>query len=156
MDSFSESYGDPQQVQATVQRKLGDVTMKFRVNGGRTLRVPTKEFTGGERYYKNDAVYYHRVRGFVSGTNPGDSVEVWFTAGGKESEHFTYKAVTESANPVLLLSDEDWSGKQPNAAPLAGPQYLETYKALLDSLGIGYDVYDVVQGPSRRRTTSAC
>ena len=121
MDSFSESYGDPQQVQATVQRKLGDVTMKFRVNGGRTLRVPTKDFTGGERYYKNDAVYYHRVRGFVSGTSPGDSVEVWFTAGGEESKHFTYKAVTESNNPVLLLSDEDWSGKQPNAAPRRRP-----------------------------------
>jgi murein tripeptide amidase MpaA len=143
VDSFAESYGDPQAVQATVQRKLGDVTMKFKVNGGRTLRVPTKEFTGGERYYKNDAVYYHRVRGFVSGTDPGDSVEVWFTAGGEESQHFTYKAVADSANPVLLLSDEDWSGKQPNAAPLAGPQYLETYKSLLSSLGIGYDVYDV-------------
>ena len=143
VDSFAESYGDPQQVQATVQRKLGDVTMKFKINGGRTLRVPTKDFTGGERYYKNDAVYYHRVRGFVSGTDPGDSVEVWFTAGGEESKHFTYKAVTESDKPVLLLSDEDWSGKQPNAAPLAGPQYLATYRSLLDSLGIGYDVYDV-------------
>ena len=27
VDSFAESYGDPQQVQVTVQRKLGDVTM---------------------------------------------------------------------------------------------------------------------------------
>jgi hypothetical protein len=149
VDSFAESYGDPQQVQATVQRKLGDVTLKFRVNGGRTLRVPTKEFTGGERYYKNDAVYYHRVRGFVSGTNPGDSVEAWFTAGGEESKHFTYKAVTESNNPVLLLSDEDWSGVQPSA-PQPGPQYLETYKSLLSSLGIGYDVYDVSKDRDER------
>jgi murein tripeptide amidase MpaA len=142
VDSFKYSYGDPQQVQATVKRKLGDVTMKFSVNGGPTLKVPTKDFTGGERYYKNDAVYYHRVRGFVSGTKPGDKVRVWFSAGGKNSPDFTYDAVNESSNPVLLLSDEDWSGVQP-AAPQSGPAYLDTYKALLDSQNISYDVYDV-------------
>ena len=142
IDPFPYSYGDPQQVQVTLKRKLGDATMKFKVNGGQTMTVPTKEFTGGERYYKNDAVYYHRVRGFVSGTNPGDKVEVWFTAGGKESARFTYDAVSETANPVLLLSDEDWSGVQP-APPAAGPAYLDTYKALLDAQGIAYDVYDV-------------
>ncbi len=144
VDSFAYSYGDPQQVQATVKRKLGDVTMRFRINGGETLSVPTKEFTGGERYFKNDAVYYHRVRGFVSGTQPNDKVEVWFTtAGGKASDHFTYTAVSESNKPVLLLSNEDWSGKIPNPAPLAGPTYLEEYKALLNGAGVAYDVYDV-------------
>ncbi len=117
--------------------------MKFKVNGGpTTLTVPTKEFTGGERYYKNDAVYYHRVRGFVSGTKPGDKVEVWFSAGGKESTDFKYDAVSETTNPVLLLSDEDWSGVQPDT-PQSGPAYLDAYKALLDARGIKYDVYDV-------------
>ena len=142
VDTFDKSYGDPQMVQATVKRKLGDVTMKFRVNGGPVFDVPTTEFTGGERYYHDDAVYYHRVRSFVSGTNPGDSVETWFTAGGKESGHFTYTAVSESDAPVLLLSDEDWSGVNPNPEPLAGPQYLDQYRAMLDAAGVKYDVYD--------------
>ena len=76
------------------------VTMKFKVNGGPTmLTVPTKEFTGGERYYKNDAVYYHRVRGFVSGTKPGDMVEVWFSAGGKESQSFNYDSGLRDHQP---------------------------------------------------------
>jgi murein tripeptide amidase MpaA len=145
VDEFPLSYGDPQVVQATLKRKLGPAELRFRVNGGPTLKVPTEEWAGGERYYKNDAVYYHRVRGVISGTNPGDRVEAWFAAGGKESKHFSYShaAGLKADAPVLLLSNEDWSGKQPNPAPLAGPQYLETYKGLLDAAGIAYDVYDV-------------
>ena len=62
--------------QAQARRRHDEVQGQRRP---RRCAVPTKEFTGGERYYKNDAVYYHRVRGFVSGTKPGDTVEVWFT-----------------------------------------------------------------------------
>ena len=144
VDEFAESYGDPQAVGAVVKRKLGEVRMRFKVNGGATQIVPTAEYAGGERYYKDPGVYYHRVRGFVSGTSPGDSVEVWFTAGGKESAHFTYAAVIESAKPVLILANEDYSGVQPNLAPLtAGPVYLDSYRAALDAAGVAYDVYDV-------------
>ena len=118
--------------------------MRFKVNGGATQIVPTAEYAGGERYYKDPGVYYHRVRGFVSGTSPGDSVEVWFTAGGRASAHFTYAAVNESTKPVLILANEDYSGVQPNLAPLtAGPVYLDSYRAALDAAGVAYDVYDV-------------
>jgi murein tripeptide amidase MpaA len=141
--AFAESYGDPQLVGAVVKRKLGTVKMQFRVNGGAVQTVPTAEYRGGERYFKEDGVYYHRVRGFVSGTKPGDSVEVWFTAGGKQSTPFTYKAVNETTNPVLILSNEDYSGKQPNVAPEPGPKYLQYYTAALDAAGVKYDVYDV-------------
>ncbi len=143
VDEFPVSYGDPQPVQASLQRKLGAAELRFRVNGGPAQKVPTAEWNGGKRYYKDDAVYYHRVRGVISGTQPGDKVEAWFVAGGVESAHFTYAAQVESDKPVLLLSNEDWSGKQPNAAALAGPKYLATYKDLLDKAGIPYDVYDV-------------
>ncbi|MEA2218761.1 MAG: hypothetical protein QOJ35_1387 [Solirubrobacteraceae bacterium] len=141
--TFPESYGDPQPVAATVKRKLGTVEMRFKVNGGVTQIVPTVEYAGGERHYKDPGVYYHRVRGFVVGTSPGDSVEAWFDAGGRESSHFTYQAVVETSHPVLILSDEDYSGKQPNAAPEPGPKYLDYYRAALDAAGVGYDVYDV-------------
>jgi murein tripeptide amidase MpaA len=143
VDRFAESYGDPQGVGASVKRSLGTVEMRYKVAGGKTQIVPTREYRGGQRHYTEEGVYYHRVRGFVVGTAPGDSVEVWFTAGGKESAHFTYQAVSESTKPVLLLVDEDWSGKQPNAAPLAGPQYDAVYKAALDAAGVQYDVYDI-------------
>jgi murein tripeptide amidase MpaA len=143
VDAFGVSYGDPQPVNVTLKRKLGAATMRFRVNGGKVLEVPTADWNGGERYFKDKGVFYRRARGVVSGTDPGDSVEVWFVAGGKESQHFTYQAKVESKAPVLLLSDEDWSGKQPNAAPLAGPQYLEAYKQLLTKAGVTFDVYDV-------------
>jgi murein tripeptide amidase MpaA len=143
VDAFAESYGDPQAVGAMVKRKLGDVDLRFKVNGGPTQIVPTAEYRGGKRYYTEEGVYYHRVRGFVVGTEPGDSVEAWFTAGGKDSAHFTYAAVSETTNPVLLLVNEDWSGKQPNPAPLGGPTHLQTYRAALDAAGVQYDVYDV-------------
>jgi murein tripeptide amidase MpaA len=143
VDTFAESYGDPQPVAAVVKRKLGTVEMHFRVNGGAVQTVPTAEYAGGERYYRERGIYYHRVRGDVVGTSPGDDVEVWFEAGGRASSHFTYKATVESDNPVLILANEDYSGVQPNAAPEPGPKYLDYYRAALDAAGVGYDVYDV-------------
>jgi len=143
VDEFAESYGDPQAVGAVVKRKLGTVEMRFKVNGGATQIVSTTEYRGGERYYKEAGVYYHRVRGFVVGTKPGDSVEVWFTAGGRASAHFTYEAVVESSKPVLILANEDWSGVQPNPTPGTGPSYLEYYTDALDAAGVAYDIYDV-------------
>ena len=35
------------------------------------------------------------MSGLVTGTEPGDSVEVWFEGGGETSESFTYQAVEE-------------------------------------------------------------
>jgi len=143
VDTFAESYGDPQPVAAVVKRKLGKVEMRFRVNGGPVQTVPTAEYAGGERYYKDPGVYYHRVRAFVVGTSPGDDVEVWFEAGGRPSAHFTYKAAVESDKPLLILANEDYSGVQPNPAPEPGPKYLDAYRAALDAAGVRYDVYDV-------------
>ena len=52
------------------------------------MRRP-REWGGGERYKPAD-VYYHELRGVVTGTTPGDSVEVWFEGGGARSDSFTY------------------------------------------------------------------
>jgi murein tripeptide amidase MpaA len=143
VDAFKLSYGDPQAVGAVVKRSLGTVTMRYKVDGGPTQVVPTTDYLGGERYNKDPGVFYKRVRGFVVGTAPGQKVEAWFTAGGEESAHFTYDAVSETTNPVLLLANEDWSGKQPEAGPGTGPKYLDAYKAALDAAGVKYDVYDI-------------
>ncbi len=158
VSTFPVSYGDPQLVQATLQRKLGPAELRFKVNGGPAQKVPTSEWAGGKRYGKDDAVYYHRVRGAISGTNPGDSVEAWFVAGGVESEHFTYAAKVESTKPVLLLANEDYSGIEPSPipgqkpVPVGKPTYLDTYRGLLDAAGIAYDVYDVDERGAQFRT----
>ena len=140
--AFQYSYGDPQTVQVLAKRALGAVTVKYRINGGATQSAPTSEFAGGERY-KPASVYYRVMRGTVTGTSPGDSVEVWFEGGGQRSESFTYQAVSETGNRMLVVSAEDWSGISPNPAPLTGPQYVQTYLDALAANGVQADVYDV-------------
>jgi hypothetical protein len=145
VDAFADSYGDPQPVQVTAKRSLGELVLRYRINGGPVKQAGASEFGGGERYYRDDAVYYHRVRGAVRGTKPGNQVEVWFAQknGDKRSDSFTYTARVESSNPVLIMAAEDYSGVMPNAAPEAGPKYLQYYKDALAANGVGYDVYDV-------------
>lgn len=143
---FDVSYGDPQEVRILAKRKLGAVTLKYQVNSGPVQSRSTSEWTAGERYGVGKGTYYHVMRGQVTGTSPGDTVRVWFEAGGETSDSFTYTAAVESANPVLVLAAEDYSGASsfPPGYP-AGPRplYLSYYGDALAANGIGHDVYDV-------------
>jgi hypothetical protein len=141
--SFSVSYGDPQPVEADVKRSLGAVRVHWSINGGPTHSAAAREYRGGERYGGPGDVYYHRVRGQVRGTRPGDRVRVWVEAGGERSGAFTYAARSESGAPVLILAAEDYSGVAPNAAPGPGPAYLRSYQDALRAAGLRADVYDV-------------
>ena len=145
VDDFAVSYGDPQTVEVTAKRALGDVRLRYRVNGGKVQQAPTKEAPGGERFNNDLGVYYHRLRGEVKGTTPGDEVEVWFEAANapqRHSRHFTYGARAETGNPVLILAAEDYLAGNPAQDP-DGPHYLSYYTDALDASGVGYDVYDV-------------
>ncbi|MET0684025.1 MAG: M14 family zinc carboxypeptidase [Solirubrobacteraceae bacterium] len=139
--AFRYSYGDPQPVQVLAKRALGAVTVKYRVNGGAVKSATTSEWTGGQRY-KPASVYYHVMRGTVTGTSPGDSVEVWFEGGGQKSESFTYQAVAETGNRVLVVAAEDYTGASP-VQPVTSPRYLQFYLDALAANGIAADVYDV-------------
>jgi hypothetical protein len=141
--TFEVSYGDPQEVRVLAKRALGDVTLSYSINGEPAQSAPTEEWDGGERYGAQTDVYYHIMSGTVTGTSPGDSVEVWFEGGGETSDSFTYSAEVESSNDVLILSAEDYTGASPVYADQTGPNYLSYYAAALDANGIGYDVYDV-------------
>ncbi len=143
VDSFKESYGDPQRVGAVVKRGLGKVRLHYRIKGEKTKTTRTWSYGGGERYNDDPGVYYRRVRGVIKGTEPGDTVKVWFTAGKRESDPFRYRARVESHKRVLVLANEDWSGVQPNPAPLEGPQYLHYYTDALKAAGVKFAVYDV-------------
>jgi Zinc carboxypeptidase/Immune inhibitor A-like, MAM domain len=142
VNSFAESYGDPQVVQVLAKRSLGDVTLNWRINGGDVQHASTSQWGGGERYYTEPGVYYHKMRGSVTGTDVGDEVEVWFSAGGKRSDSFTYRATNESANQVLVMSAEDYTGPTPPQDP-SGPKYVDEYVAALAANGVAADVYDV-------------
>ena len=79
VDTFTVSYGDPQQVAVTAKQALRGLRMKYQINGGRVCTDGVKEWRGGERYgFENDD-YYAEYRGTVKRTKPGDHVEVWFT-----------------------------------------------------------------------------
>jgi len=139
--TFAVSYGDPQEVRVTAKRSLGAVTLKYRIDGGAVQSGSTTEWNGGDRYGGQTDVYYHIMRGQVTGTQPGDSVEVWFEGGGAKSDSFTYRAAVESNNRVLIVANEDYTGASPVQTP--GPHYLSFYEQALADNGIGYDVYDV-------------
>ena len=138
--SFTKSYGDPQPVAVLAKRSLGAVTVKYRINGGAVQSAPTSEWAGGSRY-NPASVYYHQMRGVVTGTDPGDSVEVWFEGGGQRSDSFTYQAVSESGNRVLVVAAEDYTGASPVQTP--GPHYVDTYTDALAANGQQADVYDI-------------
>ena len=138
--SFAKSYGDPQPVAVVAKRSLGAVTAKYRINGGAVQSAPTSEWKGGSRY-NPASVYYHQMRGVVTGTDPGDSVEVWFEGGGQRSDSFTYQAVSESGNRVLVVAAEDYTGASP--VQTLGPHYVDTYTDALAANGQEADVYDI-------------
>ncbi len=140
---FSVSYGDPQEVRVLARRSLGAVTLKYRINGGAVQSASTSEWNGGERSGGPGDVYYRIMRGNVTGTSPGDVVEVWFEGGGQSSDSFTYSAEVESSNRVLVLAAEDYSGISPVYKDTSEPTYLSYYLDALTANGIGADVYDV-------------
>ena len=138
--SFRYSYGDPQVVAVNAKRSLGAVSVKYRINGGPVKTAPTSQWAGGEKYTPA-SVYYHQMRGQVSGTKPGDSVQVWFEGGGATSQSFTYQAVSESGRRVLVVAAEDYTGASPVQTP--GPHYASYYTAALTANGIASDLYDI-------------
>ena len=65
------------------------------------------------RYGVGAGEYYHVVRGEVTGTDPGDRVEVWFEGGRKSSQHFTYTARAETGAKVSARrTTRDSSGRR--------------------------------------------
>ena len=108
------------------QESLGDVKMRYRINDGAVKTIDTAPFEGGERFDQEDGIVLHRLRGTVTGTNPGDEVEVWFEGARRSSSHFTYKARSESNNKVLILSAENYTA--------GNPAYPDTHRPELPDL----------------------
>jgi murein tripeptide amidase MpaA len=140
--TFTKSYGDPQEVRVLARRSLGPVTLKYQIGSDPIQSKPTTEWDAEERYGPGNDTYYHVMSAEVTGTSEGNSVKVWFEGGGATSDSFTYTAASESGDPVLILSAEDYTGASPAGLP-SSPQFLSYYQEALDANGISYDVYDV-------------
>jgi hypothetical protein len=140
---FAVSYGDPQELRVLAKRSLGAVTLRYQVNGGAVQSGSTTEWDGDETYGPGNDVYYHVVRGSVAGTQPGDSVKVWFTGGGSTSDSFTYTVESDSGKRVLLVAAEDYTGASPVYADQTTPSFLSFYSDALTANGLAFDVYDV-------------
>ena len=138
--TFDYSYGDPQPVQVLAKRSLGEVTLRYQINGGPAQSAATSEWNGGERYDPAD-VYYRQLRGMVTGTDPGDSGRGLVRGRWRGERPFTYQAVSETGNDVLVVAAEDYTGASPAQAP--GPHYLDYYLDALAANGVDADVYDV-------------
>ncbi len=143
--AFELSYGDPQTVEVLARRSVGAVTAHWSVNGGAAQSGATAEWLGGERSGVLGDVHYRIMRGTVTGFDPGDEVEVWFSGGGETSESFTFTAVADSGAPVLVVAAEDRSGaaNDPAYASASAPNYLDYYTDALTANGLAFDVYDV-------------
>jgi murein tripeptide amidase MpaA len=144
VDTFDVSYGSPQTVQVNARRDLGAISLKYRINGGPVQTRSTSEWDGGLRYGEEGDYWYHRMRGQVTGAEPGDSVEVWFTNGDVESRSFTYRLRSDSGADVLVLAVEDYTGNSafPAYQNTNGPFFLSYYRRALNDNGIAHDVYD--------------
>src|SRR5829696_1116253 len=145
VDSFPLSYGGAQTVQVLAKRSRGPVALKYSVNGGPAQTAATSEWSDGQRYYQEPGREYHRLRGTVTGTSPGDTVKVWFEQTGaphSTSESFEYSAESETGNRVLVLSAEDYTGPSPADADGAA-NYKDAYIQALTANGFVPDVYDV-------------
>ena len=94
------------------------------------------------------------MRGVVTGTSPGDSVEVWFEGGGERSDSFTYRAVSETGRRVLVVAAEDYTGPSPVQTP--GPHYLSYYLNALAANGVTPTCTTSTRAAASRPTISAC
>jgi hypothetical protein len=147
VDSFDTSYGDPQPVAVTARRSLRNLRLNYSINGGPTTSTPVSEWDGGERYGGESDVYYAEFRGQVTGTAPGDSVEVWFSGakpqgGPVQSEHFTYTMASDGGQ-VLIVANEDTNGVNPVYPPGTTAKYVDDYAAALDANGVTHQTWDV-------------
>jgi hypothetical protein len=147
VDQFPVSYGDPQPVQATVLRRLGPVQVHWQVGSGPERSAPTEEWGGGLRYGTTGSLYAHRVRGSVTGTRPGDTVKVWFSAGGQKSEAFTYRVESDRDGRLLVVVGGDH--RTPSVVSSltrlsrTPAERLAPVIAALSANGVDADVYDV-------------
>ncbi|OXS36175.1 M14 family metallopeptidase [Streptomyces sp. XY006] len=139
--AFSTSYsrGADQEVSVVARKALRDKELKYRVNGGRTHDMALRPWKGGETYGGEDNLYFDEYRAKVKDGEPGDRVEVWFTAENRNgrkvsSERFTYTVAERPRANTLVVAEEGATATQ-----------AQTYVDALKASGRKAAVWDVAQ-----------
>ncbi|AGL16695.1 M14 family metallopeptidase [Actinoplanes sp. N902-109] len=94
----------PQTVAVVARKSLGTPVVRYTINGGPVRSASTSPWPGGRVYGGTDNLYYDEYRGRVTGARAGDRVEVWFSASGQDSSHFTYAVTAAPAGDTLVLA----------------------------------------------------
>ena len=152
-DTFEVSYGSPQTVGATIKRALSNKVMRYRINNGPLRTVPARIWNGGEKYGRDNRLYYAEYRGVVTGARPGDSVRVIFGAAERgrdgrvrqvRSPGFTYEVASGVGADVLVIADEDYTGVNPTYPPgTDAPKYGAAHVQAVEDAGYTADLWDV-------------
>lgn len=153
---FSTSYaerGDKQEIVVDGKKRLENVRINYKVNGGKAKTDGVLRHDPGERYGEDGRNWYRTYYGTVPNSKPGDSVEVWYTAnkpgkGKVESEHFTYQVATnvEQGAEVLVIANEDYKGVNPTyPAGTNAPKYADEYLNAARAAGVKTAFWDVDQ-----------
>ncbi|MET9686332.1 M14 family metallopeptidase [Streptomyces coeruleorubidus] len=113
----SYSRGADQEVSVVARKSLRDKELKYRVNGGRTEDMALRPWKGGETYGGEDNLYFDEYRAKVRDGDPGDKVEVWFTAETKNgnkvsSKRFTYTVAERPKADTLVVAEEGATATQ--------------------------------------------
>ena len=127
------------------KRSLGKVTLKYRINGGREHSAEHLASGAAASSTSPPTSTTTSMRGVVRGTDPGDTVKVWFE--GDEGTRTTARSRSPTRRcptrnrKVLVVSAEDYTGASPVQA--GGPDYVNYYLDALQANGVKADVYDV-------------
>ena len=146
VDSFAVSYGDPQPV-AVVARRAPVGSGGCNYQHQRRPDTPHRRCPSGTA--ANATATRRRLLRRVPRQGPGRrarrQVEVWFSARRAEAwrrreRAFTYTVAADTGADVLIIANEDYTGRQPD---LPGrddaPKYADDYAAALDANGISHD-----------------
>ncbi|MFJ4845657.1 MULTISPECIES: M14 family zinc carboxypeptidase [unclassified Streptomyces] len=120
--TFGTSYsrGSDQEVSVVIRQSLRDKTLNYRVNGGRTQGEALHSWNGGETYGGEDNLYFDEYRAKVRDGEPGDKVEVWYTAETKSGQRvsstpFTYTVADRPKADTLVVAEEGAPATQAQA-----------------------------------------
>ena len=149
--TFDVSYagGGAQPVQVLAKRRLRNVRLHYRINGGRARSARTSPAPDGEVYGGNNAynTHYHYLQGEIPGLRLGDTVEYWFSAGRSRSDRTQFDVVADGTSDVLVVAHEDRTG----AVNIPGydstdpdqPNYLDFYTDAIKANNLDVAVYDI-------------
>jgi hypothetical protein len=142
-DPLTASFGSNQMIDVLLSNRIHrPAWLLYRINNGRYGWQRFQPMLGAS-YNDQPGLFYTRYQARVRGQKTGDAVTYWIASPGKLLGPFTYTVAQAGNNKVLVLSAEDYTGDHPIYDDPSGPNYLDYYTQALDSIGIGYDVWDV-------------